>query len=109
MAIGAYRHLVTFQDPGPPVPDGEGGYTEGWTDLAPTWRVSITPATVRDLERVGAGTILASATHVIKGRWRADLTLETRMLFEGRIFHLTNITNDEERDWTMTLLAEEQL
>ena len=27
-SIGQARHLVTFEDPGAPVPDGEGGYTQ---------------------------------------------------------------------------------
>jgi hypothetical protein len=33
MARGDYRHTVTFQNPGPAVPDGDGGYTQSWVDL----------------------------------------------------------------------------
>ena len=41
MARGEYRHSVLFQNPGPPVPDGDGGFTQSWIDLVPpTWRVS---------------------------------------------------------------------
>ena len=110
MAIGEYRHRGTFQDPTALVPDGEGGWIEGWADLdPPDWPVRITPATVRDLERVAAGTILSSATHVIEGRWRPDVSLKSRLLFEGRIFHVTGINNVDERDMTMRLLVEEQL
>jgi len=109
MAIGDQRHIGTFQDPAM-VPDGEGGFVEGWADLDPAdWPVSITPATARDMERVASGTVITSATHIIVGRWRGDVSTKTRMLFEGRIFHITGIINVEERDITMQLLAEEQI
>jgi len=56
MPIGDFRHVVVFQDPGPAIPDGAGGYTQSWADIAPgTWKVSIRPATVADVERVAAG------------------------------------------------------
>ena len=91
-------------------PDGEGGWIEGWADLdPPDWAISITPATARDMERVAAGTVITSATHLITGRWRPDITLKTRILFEGRIFHITAIRNPQERDLIMELLAEEQM
>jgi len=110
MAIGDYRHRGTFQDPTMMVPDGEGGFIEGWADLVPAdWPVRITPATARDMERVASGTVITSATHLIEGRWRPDVSTTTRMLFEGRIFHITGIHNVEERDITMRLLAEEQV
>jgi len=110
MAIGSYRHVVTVQDPTALMPDGEGGWTEGWADLDPAkWDVSIIRATARDLERVGAGTILTTATHVIEGRYREDVSLTTRLLFEGRVFAITGIDNVEERDITLRLIAEEQI
>ena len=110
MAIGSYRHVVTLQGPGVLVPDGEGGWTEGWADLDPAkWDVSIVRATAADLERVGAGTILTTATHVIEGRYRPDITLATRLVFEGREFAITGIDNLEERDRTLRLIAEEQI
>jgi SPP1 family predicted phage head-tail adaptor len=110
MGIGAFRHLGLFQNPAAAVPDGEGGWVEGWADLDPAeWPISITPATVRDLERVGAGTILTTATHVIEARWRGDVSTKTRITFDGRIFHITGIQNPEERNIRMRLVAEEQL
>jgi head-tail adaptor len=110
MAIGDYRHHGVFQDPAAPAPDGEGGWIEGWTDLTPPdWPIAVVPATVRDIERVAAGTVITSATHVITGRWRPDVSTATRILFEGRVFHITGIQNVDERDITMQLIAEEQL
>ena len=110
MTIGDYRHVVTVQDPTGMVSDGEGGFTEGWTDLDPaTWDVRISPATARDLERVGAGTVITTATHVITGRHRPDVSTGARVLFERRIFQVTGLRNIDERDVTLECTAEEQL
>ena len=80
MAIGQYRHRVTLEAPGDPVPDGEGGWTEGWAPLTPaTWDCSIQAASQRDLESIGAGTVLAQATHLLKGRFHQGITTETRI------------------------------
>ena len=106
--INAYRHRVLFQTPGPAVPDGDGGYLQTWSDLVPaTWQVSIEPATARDLERVAAGTVLSTATHVVTGRYHAGVTTKTRMIFGGRTFAITGVANVEERGITMELVAVE--
>lgn len=106
MEIGSYRHRVTFQNPGAAVPDGDGGYTQTWTDLA-EWYVSIQPASARDLERVAAGTVIATATHIIRGRYLAGVSTQTRMVFNGRTFEITGVSNLEERNILMELVAVE--
>jgi len=108
MARGDYRHTVTFQNPGPAVPDGDGGYTQSWVDLVPaSWRVSITPATARDLERVAAGSVISSASHLVRGDFHPDVTTKTRIVFDGRQFSITGKQNPDERNVTMELLAVE--
>jgi head-tail adaptor len=108
MSTGEYRHLVTFQSPGAPTPDGDGGWLTTWTDLTPaTWHVSIEPATARDLERVASGTVLSTATHIVKGRNHPGVTLATRMLFSGRTFSITGVARPQERGITMELVAVE--
>jgi len=106
MAIGAYRHVVTFQTP-TLAPDGDGGQVETWADLAPPWPVAIQPATVRDLERQAAGTIVATATHVIRGRYRSDVGVDARMLFDGRTFRITGVATPDERKIELWLFAVE--
>lgn len=109
MAVGEYRHVVTLQA-FTRQPDGEGGWIESWTDLDPAqWDVSIVRATVRDLERVGSGTILTTATHIIEGRYRPDVTLNARLMFEGRAFAVTGFDNVQERDRILRLIVEEQI
>lgn len=106
--IGDFRHLVLFQNPGAPASDGDGGFTHTWADLTPaTWHVSIEPATTRDLERVAAGTVLSTASHIVKGRFHPGVTTATRMIFGGRTFSITGKANLEERSIHMELIAVE--
>jgi head-tail adaptor len=106
MTRGEYRHVVRFELPGVPVPDGDGGYTQGWTPIAPgTWHVSIRPASARDLENETAGTIAAIASHIVTGDYLAGITTQARMvkLDDGRIFQVQGKSNVDERNETMIL------
>ena len=108
MSRGKYRHLVRFQNPGANVPDGEGGFTQSWTDLTPaTWYVSIEPASARDLERIAPNTVSSTASHIIKGDFHPQVTTKTRILFGARAFEVTGKQNVEERSIVMELVAVE--
>jgi len=108
-ALGTFRHVVTFQTL-VSNPDGDGGTVDTWVDLDPaTWLVAIVPAAVRDLERLTVGTIVATATHVITGRYRPDVAIDGRMLFQGREFRITGVRNLDERGITMQLFAKETI
>lgn len=97
--LGEYRHRVNLDAPGPPIPDDDGGYTQGWAPLdPPTWDCSIVPATARELETVAAGTVIAQASHVIRGRFHPGITTESRLTFEGRVFNVVSVVNRDERD-----------
>ena len=110
MNRGDYRHVVSFQGPGAPVPDGDGGWLTTWANLTPaTWHVSIRPATARDLERTPQGTTISTASHIVTGDYRADVTTQTRMLFDGRTFSINGVSNLEERNITMVLIAVEMV
>lgn len=87
--LGDYRHVVTLEAPGPPAPDGNGGYTETWAPLVPAvWHCAIEPATAGNLETVGSGTVLASASHVLRGHYHAGITSTTRVRFGSRTFNV---------------------
>jgi SPP1 family predicted phage head-tail adaptor len=108
MDIGALRHRVTLENPGTPVPDGDGGYTEAWTALSPaSVSASIVPATARDLERVVAGTVMATATHVVTIRYHSGVTTKTRVTFGTRVFSVTGVQNADERNIQLQLVCEE--
>lgn len=99
---------MTLQNPGAAVPDGDGGYTQVFANLDPPqmW-AEIKPATARDLERVAAGTVLSTATHLITMRYHAGVTTQTRVLFDDRIFNVTGVANPEERNVELILTAVE--
>ena len=102
------RHLVTFQDPGKPEPDGVGGFRETWTDLVPAhWYVDITPATAADRERFTAGTVVSTATVMVRGRYHGGVSTATRMLFNGCTYAITGKKNVDERSIDMELAAVE--
>jgi len=90
MALGDYRHLVIFQDPGPALPDGAGGYTQTWMDLEPgTWRVSVRTAAASDLERVAAGTVMSQGASIVAGHYHPGVSTKTRMLYNGKTYSVT--------------------
>lgn len=106
--VAARPHRVTLQNPGPALQDSDGGSTQTWTDLVPpAWTCRIAPATAAALERVAAGTVLATATQIITGPYRSDVTTQTRVLFNGRQFSVTGVANPEERNVELVLVCVE--
>src|SRR5262245_4153197 len=86
-SVGSYRTRVAVEAPGAPVPDPDGGYTEGWAPLVPPdWECAIRQATQRDLESIGAGTVLAQAQYLVEGNYHRGMTTKARLRWtdEGR-------------------------
>jgi head-tail adaptor len=114
--IGKARHLVTLDVAGQPVPDGDGGFTETDVPLNPaTWYCSIESASAGQ-ERRGAGTVSATATHRLRGRFHPEITVETRVTFVDaargglvRYFELESVENVDERGIELELVAHEVL
>jgi head-tail adaptor len=107
--VSTYRHIIRLQNPGMPIPDGQGGFTDTWIDLTPaTLHVSIDPASAQDLERLRAGTVIATATHLIRGRHHPQITTLTRILFGARVFQVMGVFDPEARGMeTILAVAEE--
>lgn len=107
-SVGDRPHRVTVQSPGPAISDGDGNSTLTWTDLVPpAWQVEIKPATAVDLERVAAGTVLSTNTYIVKGPYHAQITTGSRLLFNGRQFSVTGVSNPEERNVETIVVAVE--
>lgn len=110
MAIGSYRHRVSIANPSGYVPDGDGGYTSGYVPATPpVIDASIQSATARDLERVTAGTVMATATHLIRCRFHPEITTASRLTFKGRTFEVQSVQNVDERDIALVLICAEVL
>jgi head-tail adaptor len=107
----AERHCWTqLQNPGPAIPDSEGGFTTAWTDCDPAHLfLSISPATARELERIAAGTVLATATHIVKGPFHPQVGVQTRLIYRGRVFNVTGGGSPDERRVEMELVVVELL
>lgn len=95
---GQRRCYVSLTKPGPATPDGDGGYTQTPVPLQPgVVYAAIIPATARDLERVAAGTVIATSTHVIALPYHPGVTTQTVITYAGRTFNVTGVANPEER------------
>ena len=107
-SVSERPHRVTLQNPGPAVPDGRGGFTQTWTDLTPAAvSVKIEAATAEELERVAPGTVISTETHIVSGPYHPQVTTKTRILYNGRVFHVTGVTDPEERHVEMIAVAVE--
>lgn len=97
-------HRILLQKPGPEVPTDD-GYAQSWIDLAPPKLFArIDPATARDLERVFAGAVISTASHVVRMPYHPGITTKTRIIFNGRTFEVTGVSSPEERQ-TETVCA----
>jgi head-tail adaptor len=47
--------------------------------------------------------VIASASHVVKARYQADITTLTRLRFRGRILNVVGVTNLHEADAELVL------
>lgn len=110
MSASAYRHVVTLDTAGAPALDDAGGYTEPPVALVPaTWHCSIAAATARDLERVAGGVVSATATHILRGRYHAQLTSAARITFGDRVFDVESVHDRDERQLELEVVARERL
>jgi head-tail adaptor len=106
--IGEYWHRVSCEAPAV-VPDGEGGSMETWGPLEPAlWDCSIESATARALENITAGTVIAQATHIVRGRFHPGLTTKARLVKpDGAILNLLDVRDpDGRRDRTICVCSE---
>lgn len=103
ITIGSLRQCATLSNPGPPVPNGDGSYTQSYVPLdPPTWRCAIEKTSVGQSEKAFASTVIAHATYIFSGRFRTDLSamLPTRLEWTDRygVHHVGNVldVNDTE-------------
>lgn len=107
-ASGARHHRVTVQQPGAPVPDGGGSFTVTWIDaVPPTWQVAITSPSGSALEHAALGTTLTTATHVIRGPYRPDITTATQLRFGARTFQIDGVRDADERHGELEVTCRE--
>lgn len=109
VGVALKRHRVQLEAP-TTVPDNQGGYTEGWAPLTPpTLNVAIREASGGDLERTRAGTVTATATHVLTGDHHPQITTKTRITFGARVFSVVGLTNRDQAGAEIDIFCTEQV
>lgn len=104
---GQKRHLVTLQGP-TRVLDPDLGWIDTYTDLTPATRyASIIPATARDLERMTAGTVQSTASHIVTIDFHPGVNTQTRVVFGSRHLAVVGVANPEERNIEQILACTE--
>ena len=114
LPIGEFRHRVTLENPGDPVPDNEGGFTVVWDELTEDpVRAAIKPASARDLERTVANTTQSTVTHMVTIPYVSGVTTRTRVIFHDgendRTFSVTGVYDEDERHRQLVLTCVEQV
>ncbi|MGG3737255.1 phage head closure protein [Aeribacillus pallidus] len=91
MKIGNLRHRITVQT-ATKTPDSMGGGQKTWTDAFSCW------AHVRPLNgerRYQAMQVKRELSHEIVMRYRSDITVYNRIVYNGRVFEIDSIYPDE--------------
>lgn len=107
LSVGERSHRVAMENPGGLVPDGDGGFIEGWTPLASIWG-RVAPASAQDVERVVAGTVTALLPYIVTVRYVAGVSTLTRITYHGRIFAVLGVRNVDERNIRLEIICEER-
>ena len=91
-------------------PDRYGRYTETWSALDPAEVFAhLSPASAGDLERVTAGTVIATAAFVVTLLYHPQVTVHTRITYGARQFQVKSLRNADEASRELVLVAEEIL
>lgn len=102
---GRLRCRMTLSTP-VETPDGAGGATVVWTDVATLW-ARLDPVGAN--ERRIADHLATVATHRITIRWRDDIAGGMRFTWRGRSFRVTAVHDpDETRRYLVAATVEER-
>lgn len=105
---GRRRAFVVLQNPGPSSPDGEGGFSFSWVDLVPpTAYAAIEVATQAGLERLTSGTITSQAQWVVTLPYHAQVTTQTRVIYNAHILSVLEVHNVDLEDIEQQLICSE--
>jgi len=108
LSIAERGHKVVLENPGASVPDGNGGFTEGWDLVATLWgRVS--PASAAELRQVVAGTVTALLPYLVVVPFVPGVTTQTRVTYQGRFFAVQAVRNVDEKNIRLEIICEERV
>lgn len=97
------KHKITIQQPAL-TPDGAGGYLKTWETVTILW-AAIVKKTGR--ESLFGGKIASTGTILFRVRYTNLVTTNMRIAFDNRIFNIRSLTNVEEQNMLLEILAED--
>lgn len=103
LPISELRHRITIQTLAL-TSDGQGGFTEAWTDVATVW-AQVKPVNAN--ERLFAQKLEPLVTHLITIRYRSDITSTMRVSFDSRTFQIKAPYSPDERNAYLVFQAVE--
>lgn len=103
MRPGKLRHRITLQQV-TRTPDGIGGYTETWTDVATVW-AAVEP--LRGRELFDAEQVQSEITHRVRIRYRSGVDSSMRVRFGARLFRIQSVIDVDERHREIQLMCQE--
>ena len=103
-AIGELRARLVLEEP-VRTPDGGGGVSEGWVEVATVWgRIKARPGS----EALKADRVTATVMHDITIRYRAGVIPEMRFRAGARIFHILSVVDIKDRSRWLVCRCEER-
>ena len=103
MRAGALRHRIALQSVGSTY-DDYGDLSDSWSTAASVW-ASIAPVSGQETDI--AGELTGVVTHKFKIRYRASVSPQNRITFDGRTFQVESVRNWQERKVYLELLCKE--
>ena len=103
MRIGPLRHRVAIQT-GTPSQDEYGGVTLTFSTVATVW-ASVEPMSGREL--VSAQQQHAETSHRIRVRYTANVTQQSRIVWESRTFEVVSLIDNKEEKRMIELMCKE--
>lgn len=101
--IGAMRQRVILQGRAE-IADAGGGVALTWSDIAEIW-AEVTP--LAGGEQAQAMHVTGTTRHLVRLRYRADVSSERRFLFKGRALNIRSARDIEERGRWIECICEE--
>jgi SPP1 family predicted phage head-tail adaptor len=86
--------------------DAIGGAVISWQNIAELW-ASIAPLNVR--ESLQQDKILSEAFYTVTMRYRADITSDKRLSYNGRILHIEGVTDRDHSKQVLVLRVREEV
>lgn len=104
IVIGQLRHRVTFQQ-AVSTPDGAGGFSQEWQDIAEGAEVAAAVVPLSQNERLRFQQLQSPVTHKIYVRWREDITTEMRVMWRERVYGIVSVSDRDGRRSLLEITA----